>query len=163
MSAGWVPAGAGGERGGRRGGRGQEGAARGRDRWAWAGTLLDRMRGTRLCAHTREAAVIRTQAAHRNWSSSPNVAALRASGDALVVSLATGQAITQRLSPWAPLWTQSSGLTSLFGEQEAGCLGVTSRFLTVSWDLPPDFEDSKDEALQGAGTGRAQLVVAVEG
>lgn len=148
---------------GRREGRGQEGTARGRDRWAWAGTLLDQMRRTCSCAHTWEAAVIRTQAAHRNWSSSPNVAALRALGDALVVSLATGQAVTQRLSPWPPPWTQSSGLTSLFGEQEAGCLGVTSRCLTVSWDLLPDFEDSKAAALQGAGTGRAQLIVAVEG
>lgn len=91
------------------------------------------------------------------------MAALRALGDALVVSLATDQAVTQRLSPWPPPWTQSSGLTSLFGEQEAGCLGVTSRCLTVSWDLLPDFEDSKAAALQGAGTGRAQLIVAVEG
>ncbi|XDA71730.1 hypothetical protein R6Z07M_002008 [Ovis aries] len=96
-------------------------------------------------------------------ANSPNVAALRALGDALVVSLATDQAVTQRLSPWPPPWTQSSGLTSLFGEQEAGCLGVTSRCLTVSWDLLPDFEDSKAAALQGAGTGRAQLIVAVEG
>ena len=109
------------------------------------------------------AVVIRTQAAHRNWFSSPNVAALRASGDALVVSLATGQAITQRPSPWALLWPQSSGLTSLFGEQEASRLGVMSRCFTVSWDLLPDFEDSKDEALQGASTDRAKLIVAVEG
>lgn len=40
---------------------------------------------------------------------------------------------------------------------------MTSRCLTVSWDLLPDFEDSKDEALQGAGTDRAKLIVAVEG
>ena len=37
------------------------------------------------------------------------------------------------------------------------------RCFTVSWDLLPDFEDSKDEALQGAGTDRATLIVAVEG
>lgn len=40
---------------------------------------------------------------------------------------------------------------------------MTSRCLTVYWDLLPDFEDSKDEALQGAGTDRAKLIVAVEG